>query len=149
MQDVHNYELAIDWRGKRSGTMISAGMTAVEISAPPEFAGEAGKWTPEHLLVGAAASCLMATFVAIAEFSKITILSFQITGSGKLEKVPGAGFQFTEIRLKPEIAVADGELEKAERALQKAEKSCFVTNALKCPVVVEAKFLVASAEMAG
>jgi peroxiredoxin-like protein len=148
MLPSYSYEATIDWTGRRGGMLAAPGLPQLEVSAPPEFSGESGKWTPEHLLVGAAASCLMATFVAIAEISHVQLHSFRMKVAAKLEKVPGEGYRFTEVRLMPEIGVAEGEQERAEKALAKAEKSCFVTQSLRATVVVEPKLFVATAEVA-
>ncbi|HET7840647.1 MAG TPA: OsmC family protein, partial [Terriglobia bacterium] len=111
------------------------------VSAPPEFAGQPGKWTPEQLLVAATASCLMTTFLAMAEFSDITVNYFRMKAKGKLEKIPAEGYRFTEIYLEPEIGVFPDEVEKARRSLAKAEKNCFISNSVRATVHVEATFV--------
>ena len=139
----YTYEVKSEWTGKRGGRLTAEGMPALEFSAPPEFAGEAGKWTPEHLLAAASASCLMATFLAIAEISKLELESLQMTVRAKLEKIPEEGYRFTEFTLLPEIGVAPEDVEKAERVLAKAEKSCFVNKSLRATVKVEPQFVTA------
>jgi peroxiredoxin-like protein len=141
MQSSYTYEVKTEWTGKRGGRLTAEGMPALEFSAPPEFAGEAGKWTPEHLLTAASASCLMATFLAIAEISKLELESLQMTVRAKLEKVPEEGYRFTEIILAPEIGVAAEDVEKAQRVLGKAEKNCFVNKSLRATVKVEPHFV--------
>src|SRR5581483_8695907 len=49
--------------GRRLGQVHANGLPAVTFSTPPEFKGEAGFWTPEHLFVASAEACLMATFL--------------------------------------------------------------------------------------
>jgi peroxiredoxin-like protein len=120
-------------------------MPDLEVSAPPEFAGDAGKWTPEHLLTAASASCLMATFLAFAQHSKLEVQSFTVKAFARLEKVPGEGFRFTEITLAPEIGVLADDRERAEKILRKAEKSCFVSNSLRAKVQVEPQFVLVPA----
>ena len=120
MRDKYEYEVGLTWKGERSGIMESSGLPSLEVSAPPEFAGQPGRWTPEQLLVGATSSCLMTTFLAIAEFSKITVSFFRAKATGRLEKIAGEGYRFTEIHFVPEIGVSTHEVEKARRALAKA-----------------------------
>ena len=83
-------------------------------------------------------SCFMTTFLAIAQNSKLDVVSFCASAQGKLEKVEGAGYQITEIILKPRVVVRDSrDLERAARILEKAEKNCFVSNSIKTAVKLE------------
>jgi peroxiredoxin-like protein len=147
--DSYNYEVHVEWTGKRGGRLTVEGLPPMDFSAPPEFAGEAGKWTPEHLLVAASASCLTATFLAIAEISKLELESFRMKVNSRLEKIPGEGYRFTEITLAPEIGVAPQDVEKAQRVLGKAEKNCFVNQALRAAVKVEPHFVTSPVEVSG
>ena len=141
LQGSYVYHLDMEWTRGRSGTLKVEGFPQLDVSAPPEFAGEAGVWTPEHLLVAATASCLMTTFLAIAEHSKLQVHSYRTKAYGKLEKVPEEGYRFTEINLAPIIDVAPGDVEKALRIVGKAEKNCFVTKSLRTSVRVEPEFI--------
>ncbi len=145
--DSYTYEVNVEWTGRRGGRVSAEGLPSMDISAPPEFAGEAGKWTPEHLLIAASASCMTATFLAIAEISQLELESFRMKTHARLEKIPGEGYRFTEITLVPEIGVASKDVEKAQRVLSKAEKNCFVNKSLRATVKVEPKFVQAPAEV--
>ncbi|MBI1750781.1 MAG: OsmC family protein [Acidobacteria bacterium] len=145
--DSYVYEVQMEWTGQRGGRLTAEGLPPLEISAPPEFAGEAGKWTPEHLLAGASASCLTATFLAIAEISKLEVVSFRMKAHARLEKIPGEGYRFTEITLAPEIGVAPQDVEKAQKVLSKAEKNCFVNKSLRATVQVEPHFVSAPVDV--
>jgi peroxiredoxin-like protein len=145
--DAYTYKLQLNWSERRNGTVQSEGLPNLEFSAPPEFAGDPGKWTPEHLLVAASASCFTATFLAIAQLAKLAVLSFNMKAYARLEKLPGEGYRFTEITLAPEIGVMPEEVEKAQKVLHKAEKNCFVNNSLKAKVQVEPQFQTAPVEV--
>lgn len=147
MLDQYEYEVDLAWKGERTGILEGACLPHLEVSAPPEFAGQPGKWTPEQLLVGATASCLMTTFLAIAEFSDITVNFFRVQAKGKLEKITGEGYRFTEIHLEPEIGVFPDDVEKARRSLAKAEKSCFISNSVRATVHVEPVFVPVTLEV--
>lgn len=137
LQDTYLYLLDLHWTGRRSGELKVEGAPPVAFSAPPEFSGEPGMWTPELLLVAATSSCLMTTFLAIAERSHLKVLSYRCRAFGKLEKVPGEGYRFTEISLAPEISIAAEDVEKTLRVLEKAEKNCFISNSLRATVKTE------------
>jgi peroxiredoxin-like protein len=110
----------------------------IEVVTPPEFKnGIPGYWSPEHLLVAAANSCLMTTFLAIAENSKLQFEHFESKATGKLEIVDGK-YMISEITLKPVLVISSGEdQEKALRILQKSEAACLISNSLKSRIIFE------------
>ena len=62
------------WTKGRNGTAGAQGAEqTIDFSAPVEFQGRAGEWTPEHFLMAAVAGCFVTTFAAIAEFSKFEL----------------------------------------------------------------------------
>jgi len=142
------YQAHVEWTGRRAGRVTAEGLPELVVSAPPEFSGDAGLWTPEHLLVAATATCLMTTFLAVAELWKLQVASYQSNAIARLEKVPGEGYRFTEITLAPEIGVAGEDLEKAQKVLAKAERNCFISNSLRATVHVEPHLVVVSAAVA-
>jgi organic hydroperoxide reductase OsmC/OhrA len=122
-----------------SGTIVSAKEIhpPIHFSAPPEFKGENGFWTPEHFLLAAVASCFIVTFYAIATASKMEFVSLHLCVEGKLGKPEGKP-RFTEIVLRPTLMIVyDNELERATRTLEKAEEGCLIARSLACPVHME------------
>ena len=132
------YETEIEWRVEKQGQVQSAGLAPITTGAPPEFNGRAGDWSPEHLLVASLNSCYMLTFLAIAEFSKIAIVSFSASAKGKLEKVEGGTYQITEILVKPHVVIASAnDLARIPRILEKAKENCFISNSIKSKIKIE------------
>jgi organic hydroperoxide reductase OsmC/OhrA len=121
---------------RRSGDLISAGRTSLRISSPPEFRGEEGTWTPEHMLIGAVEGCLMVTFLSLAEHKNIHILAYESMANGRLEFMDG-GYRFTRIVISP-LVVAQHPAEEAQvlSALRDAEKRCLVSNSITAVVEV-------------
>jgi peroxiredoxin-like protein len=144
MDTVHNYEVNLEWSHDRLGVLSSPVLNdTVEVATPPEFPkGMEGIWSPEHLFVSAVSSCLMTTFLAIAEFSKLDYISLKVNATGKLEKVDGK-FMMSEIILKPVLSIPETtKPEKAERILHKAEGACLITNSVKTRVSMEPEVIV-------
>lgn len=138
MQNVYFYETEVEWKGEREGNLRGPNLPAVGVDAPPEFKGHEGKWTPEHLFVASVNTCFMMTFLAIAEYSKLPLVSFRSVTTAKLEKVSGAAYQFTEIVIKPIVVIAaQQDLGRMPRLLEKAKQNCFVTNAVKIAIKLE------------
>lgn len=133
----HFYEVNLDWTEGRKGTMSSPALKhTIEVATPPEFPkGVEGVWSPEHLLVAAVNSCLMTTFLAIAENSKLEFKEFNAKASGKLEQVDGK-FMISEIVLEPVLAIEDEKnKERAERVLQKSEVNCLISNSVRSKII--------------
>jgi peroxiredoxin-like protein len=132
------YESDLEWRGAKGGELRAGALAPIEFGAPPEFGGREGSWSPEHLLVASVNGCFMLTLLAIAENSKVPLVSFSSSARGKLEKVSGAGYQITAITIKPTVVVGSAqELARVERILEKAKENCFITNSIKSAVKVE------------
>lgn len=138
MPSTHEYEVIGQWGGGRDGTLESHALNhVIEFSAPPEFQGRVGFWTPEHFLVGAVTSCFISTFAAIAEMSKLEVVSLRVGSKGVLEKVEGGGYRFGEVVLYPELTLARPEdRERAQRLLEKAERGCLIARSLSSHVSV-------------
>lgn len=144
MAQEHFYEVAVRWDRDRMGTMQSPVLDeTLEVATPPEFAkGMPGIWSPEHLLVAAVESCLMTTFLAIAENSKLAFESFESNAVGKLEMVDGK-FMMSEITLSPVVEIEnEADRERAERILVKSETACLITNSIKSKIIFQPKVVV-------
>jgi organic hydroperoxide reductase OsmC/OhrA len=132
------YDSQIDWQGDKNLRLSSDKLPAIEAGAPPEFKGREGVWAPEHLFVASLNSCYMLTLLAIAEFSKIAIVSFSSSAKGKLEKVAGSSYQVTEIVVKPRLVIASvNDLARMPRIFEKAKQNCFVSNSIKSTIKIE------------
>jgi organic hydroperoxide reductase OsmC/OhrA len=47
--------------------LSAAGRPNIVVGSPPEFKGEPDIWAPEELLVGSLNTCMMLTFLALAQ----------------------------------------------------------------------------------
>jgi organic hydroperoxide reductase OsmC/OhrA len=100
-------------------------------AAPAEFGGPGDRWSPETLLVAALADCFTLGFRAIARASKLEWKSLRCEVEGKLERVERAT-QFTGFEIRASLRVPAGTDEaRARSLLEKAERTCFITNSLK------------------
>lgn len=140
--EPHYYNVNINWNQDRKGVMCSPELSreagsCIEVATPPEFPkGIPGIWSPEHLFTAAVSSCLMTTFLAIAENSKLAFSNFTCKSKGKLEQVDGK-FMMSEILLEPTVTIPDQkDREKAERILHKAEAACLISNSVKSKVTM-------------
>ena len=140
--EAHYYNVDVNWNADRKGVMCSPELnrddnSCIEVATPPEFPkGIPGIWSPEHLFTAAVNSCLMTTFLAIAENSKLPFIHFSCKAKGKLEQVEGK-FLMTEIILEPIVTIADeSNRERAIKVLQKSEAACLISNSVKSKITM-------------
>jgi peroxiredoxin-like protein len=140
--EAHYYNVDINWNTDRKGLMCSPELnkdagSCIEVATPPEFPkGMRGIWSPEHLFTAAVSSCLMTTFLSIAENSKLEFTAFSCKSKGKLEQVEGK-FIMTEVILEPIVTISnEKDRERAERVLQKSEAACLISNSVKSTITM-------------
>jgi peroxiredoxin-like protein len=135
---IYYYETEIEWKGEKDLRLGAGKLPVIGAGAPPEFKGKENNWSPEHLFVASLNTCYTLTLLAIAEFSKIALVSVSSTAKGKLEKVQGGGFQITEIVVKPRVVLASADdLARMPRILEKSKENCFVSNSIKSAIKIE------------
>jgi len=139
----HHYLVTAN--GATAGTVMIASPNLPEwpTAAPAEFEGPGDLWSPETMLVGAAANCFILTFRAIARASKFEWDELTVAAQGVLDRVERIT-QFTELELAVKLRVPAGvDAEKAQRLLEKSEQNCLITSSLKARVVLKAEVVVA------
>jgi len=139
MNDTHYYEVNLLWNSATQGPLSSPIMASkIEVVTPPELPKRIKqKWTLEHLLVAAANSCLMSTFLLVADNSKFTFISFESHAVGKIEKADGK-FTVTEIVLKPTLIIPLSQNKaKAKQVLEMSKKACTIANSINTKITLE------------
>lgn len=135
---MHKYEVNLLWNNDTKGTLSSPVLpNNIEVATPPDFPkGMEGIWSPEHLFVASINACLMATFLAITDNSKLEFISFQSNAIGKVEKVDGK-YTVTEITIKPVLVIPSTESEeKMKRIFEMSEKACAISNSIKSKIIL-------------
>lgn len=140
MENEHQYRVVAWWTSGQTGIAKSnSAPNAIHFTAPPEFGGMEGRWTPEDLLMTALASCFTTTFHAIAGFSKFAYTDLAVEAEATVRKTD-SGYGFSEIVIRPRLTIANEEQrETAIRLLQKSEGLCLVSRALAVAPKVEAQ----------
>lgn len=143
MENVHYYKTNVKWDEGRIGTLSSPTLESFKVATPPEFPkGVPNTWSPEHLYVASINICLMTTFVAVAENSKLEFETYSCESIGKLEKIDGK-FMISEIELIPEIKIKnEKDIERAERIIHKSDNLCLISNSVKTKIVLNPKIFV-------
>jgi len=142
MANQYSYRASAHWSAHKRGIVEGEGIPrTINFAAPPEFGGEPGLWTPEHLLLAAVSTCYVATLRAVAEASRFDFVSLELNLEGTIEKQEG-GFRFTRIQMRPVVTIEKAEdRERMGRMLEKAERVCLISRSLSCAIVLEPKIL--------
>ncbi len=137
MNIEHSYEVDLNWISDRVGILYSPELNdEMQVATPPQFPKGIDKvWSPEHLFTAAVNSCLMTTFLSIAESSKLEFKKFSSKAYGKLEQVDGR-YIMSEITLNPSLTIfREEDRDKAMRILNKSEAACLISNSVKSKII--------------
>ncbi|EDY42328.1 OsmC family protein [Streptomyces sp. SPB074] len=140
----HTYVALLQWEGStapgirgysRSHTaLVPPVVQRLALSADPAFRGDAELLNPEQLLLTAASSCQLLSFLGEAARAGVDVLAYEDEASARLD--PGRG-RLDAIRLAVTVRVAPGTEPAAVRELAaRAHRACYVANSLAVPVEV-------------
>ena len=144
---VHRYMTTCTWRGS-TGAGYEAydrshdvdGLPAeatLALSSDPAFGGDATRLNPEQLIVMAASSCQLLSFLAVAARARIDVVDYQDIAEGEMPEDVHP-MRITRIMLRPRIVIRGAVDERRVRHLvDVAHRECFIANSLKTEVVIE------------
>lgn len=150
---VHRYAAECSWSGS-TGEGYDVYSRAHEVTTPPaeralaltsdpSFGGDAARLNPEQLLVAAASSCQLLSFLAVAARARIDVVAYRDHAAGEMPERPASEPTWVErIVLRPEITIR-GERpsdDRLRRLVDLAHRECFIANSLRSEIVVEATF---------
>lgn len=149
MSGAHEYVVDLQWSGStgegyqhysREHTMRT-GAAIGPFSADPAFGGDASLANPERLLVMAAASCQLLSFLAVAARSRVDIVGYADRAVGVMPHRSDGPMSVTRITLSPQITVSgDAPEAKLHRMVEIAHRECFIANSLRTEIAVVPAF---------
>jgi len=137
------YKAKTGWSSARRGRLSAPGKPDVVVGSPPEFKGGPDVWAPEELLVGSVNTCMMLTFLTLAQAKGLTPAGYESDAEGLLENVEGK-YQITQVEVRPRVILkSQSDLERARAIMEGVEAQCFISNSIKSKVTLAADFVVA------
>ncbi len=140
---THTYRTDLSWSGATDDYEtysrahdVSMSGTDVKISADVAFRGDPALPNPEQLVVAAASSCQLLSFLAVAARSKVRVVSYTDTAEGIMPESERP-IRITSIVLRPHVVVEGTTIERVERLLEKAHRECYIANSLTTEVTLE------------
>lgn len=132
----HHYNATASARPLSTVNLESEGLPKLTSDAPEQFGGPGKLWSPETLFVATVADCFILTFKAVSKASKLEWEELSCHVEGILDR-EDKEMKFTELRIKPKLIISNGDRERAIKVLEKAEKTCLVTNSINSKITLE------------
>jgi organic hydroperoxide reductase OsmC/OhrA len=144
---VHRYSATCAWQGSTAAGYDAYERTheakappapeTLQLSSDPAFRGDPALLNPEQLLVLAASSCQLLSFLAVAARARIDVIEYRDDAEGEMPE-GDPPMRITRITLRPQIVVREDVSEARVRHLvEVAHRECFIANSLTTEVVVE------------
>jgi organic hydroperoxide reductase OsmC/OhrA len=152
---VHRYRATTSWTGSTavgydhydrthtgSASPASASLT---LAGDPAFGGDPDLLNPEQLVVLAASSCQLLSFLAVAARARIDVRSYDDDADGEMPEVDPP-VRLTTITLRPTVVIGPGPtVERVEHLLEVAHRECFIANSLRTDITLEPRVTIADA----
>jgi len=146
----HHYACSIEWTGNRGSgtsgyrdydraiTVRAAGRPELLASADRTFHGDAARWNPEEMLLGALSTCHLLSYLHVAANAGVVVTAYVDEAVGTMVQ-EGIGGRFSDVLLRPSVRVADASMVERAIALHRdANAACFIANSVNFPVRHEA-----------
>jgi len=102
----------------------------LELSSDPAFRGDPSLLNPEQLVVLAASSCQLLSFLAVAARARVDVLHYDDEAVGVMPE-KDLPMRLTSISLRPTIRVAAGtSVDRVKRLVEIAHRECYIANSL-------------------
>jgi organic hydroperoxide reductase OsmC/OhrA len=142
----HSYAVQLNWTGNRgTGTsdyraygrdhvLSSVGKSSIEGSSDVVFHGDADRWNPEEMLIGALSQCHLLSYLHVAAANGVVVVAYRDEAFGTMEQTRDGGGHFTSVTLKPVVTIASDDVDLALRLHAEASKKCFIASSMNFPV---------------
>ncbi|MHB1009418.1 MAG: OsmC family protein [Propionibacteriaceae bacterium] len=148
---THTYETHLTWTGStadgyRTYSRTHQAVTVPEtqeltLSSDKAFRGDPMLLNPEQLLVMAASSCQMLSFLAVAARHGVTVVRYSDVSQGWMDMADKPQ-RVGRIRIDATIEVeGDVEVEEVRRMAHQAHEECFIANSLTSAIELEVTVL--------
>ena len=140
----HHYRVVNRWTGNlgtgtsaykaysRNFELNSSGKSAmIPGSSDSAFRGDADRYNPEELLVGALSSCHMLWVLHLCADAGITITEYSDEAIGDMVENPDGSGEFTRVLLRPRMKITDpSRIEDAVEIHHRAHEVCAIARSM-------------------
>lgn len=143
---THTYRAACFWRGSTDSgyedysreheAFTLPATERVLLSAEPAFLGDPTRLNPEQLLLIAASSCQLLSFLAVAARARLNVTEYRDEAEGRMsdDETP---VRLSRVILRPQISVG-GKIDEAAvlRLVRLAHRECYIANSLRSSIEI-------------
>lgn len=142
---THRYATALDWSGSTGAGYEAYDRThvlevsGVELcaSADVAFRGDASLPNPEELLLAAASSCQLLSFLAVAARARIDVVAYRDAAEAVMDEADRP-LRVGRIVLRPTVTVrGDVDESRVRHLLEVAHRECFIARSLTSEMRLE------------
>ena len=155
---VHRYRTRLEWAGTTgvgydhydrshrlwavtdSGPVASGSPGGLQLSGDPAFGGDGGRLNPEQLLLAAASSCHLLSFLAIAARRRLDVVAYTDDASGSMAEADRP-VRINRITLRPHVTfrslgAREVTPDEVDRLHARAHRECYVASTITSEVLV-------------
>jgi organic hydroperoxide reductase OsmC/OhrA len=142
----HSYRSRLQWSGSTADgyesysrahrVACSPSATTLELSGDAAFRGDPALLNPEQLLLAAASSCQLLSFLAIAARARIDVISYTDSAEALMPE-DEEPVRITQITLRPHVVARDTDEQRVRRYLAAAHEQCYIANSLTSEIVIK------------
>jgi organic hydroperoxide reductase OsmC/OhrA len=148
---VHHYAATVDWSGSTGAgygaytrahdARVAPARASFTLSSDPAFRGDPALANPEQLLLLAASSCQLLSFLAVAARARIDVVAYHDDAKGEMPERE-TPMRITRITLRPCITIrGDITDDRVQRLVEVAHRECFIANTITADIAIEARIL--------
>lgn len=143
----HHYQARVRWTGNlgrgtstyrdysRAHEITAGAAPPIPGSADPAFRGDAARYNPEQLLVGALSACHMLWYLHLCADAGIVVVEYEDEAAGGMNVAADGSGGFAEVVLRPRVTLAhDSDLDAARALHEQAHERCNIARSVNFPV---------------
>ena len=143
---VHRYRATCSWAGStgagydgydRSHAVAAPPATdELHLSADEVFLGNPERLNPEQLLVAAASSCQLLSFLALAARARVDVVAYDDDAEGEMDdaRTPAS---VERIVLRPRIVAPGASEERVRKLVEQGHRLCYIANSVRTEIAIE------------
>jgi organic hydroperoxide reductase OsmC/OhrA len=152
---VHRYRATCSWEGttavgydhyvRNHAAGAPPAGAELALSGDPAFGGDPSRLNPEQLLVLAATSCQLLSFLAVAARARIDVRHYADEAEAEMPD-DDKPVRITRIVLRPQITVVEGpSLDRVHHLVEVAHRECYIANSVRTEIILEPQVTFVSA----
>lgn len=153
MAATHRYRTQLSWQGSTASGYrsyprehrVTVADDTLRVSSDPAYLGDGSLPNPENLLLAAASSCQLLSFLALAARDGLDVRGYSDEAEALMPATRDR-MRITEIVLRPQITLGPGADGVHVAALvARAHEECFIANTLNAEIVLDPGIIVLDA----